>query len=69
MSLPNDTPPPNEKKLRIGSFSLHAARGLVRDQRTRRMTMFGIVIVALVASIFSVLIFDPIPKVLSGHWG
>lgn len=45
---PNDARPPHEKKLQIGSFSLHAARGLVRDQRSRRMVMFVVVIVALV---------------------
>lgn len=47
MTSPNDQPP-NEKRLRIGSFSLQAARGLVRDRQTRRMTMFIIVIIALV---------------------
>ena len=48
MIPPNDEPPPNEKKLRIAPFALHSARGLVRDQHTRRMTMFVIVILALV---------------------
>jgi protein-S-isoprenylcysteine O-methyltransferase Ste14 len=40
--------PPNEKKLRFASFALHATRGLVRDQKTRRKTMFVLVLVALV---------------------
>ncbi len=68
MSLPNDTPPPNEKKLRIGSFSLHAARGLVRDQHTRRMTMFVIVIVALVLLFLGSTFLAPVldPKVRPG---
>jgi protein-S-isoprenylcysteine O-methyltransferase Ste14 len=48
MIPPNDEPPPNEKKLRIAPFALHSARGLIRDQHTRRMTMFVIVILALV---------------------
>jgi len=40
--------PPNEKKLRFASFVIHATRGLVRDQNTRRKTMFVIVLVAVV---------------------
>jgi protein-S-isoprenylcysteine O-methyltransferase Ste14 len=40
--------PPNEKKLRFASFALHATRGLVRDQKARRKTMFVVVLVALV---------------------
>jgi protein-S-isoprenylcysteine O-methyltransferase Ste14 len=63
MSLPNEEPPPNEKKLRLGSFSLHAARGLVRDQQTRRRTMLAVVIVALVmlflGSTFLAPVLDP----------
>lgn len=63
MSLPDDAPPPNEKKLQIGAFSLHAARGLVRDQHTRRMAMFVVVIVALVmlflGSTFLAPVLDP----------
>ena len=63
MSLPNDEPPPNEKKLRIASFALHAARGLVRDQHTRRMTMFVVVLVAVVmlflGSTFIAPVLDP----------
>jgi len=45
---PNDdeqSPPP--RGLRILSFSLHAARGLVRDQTLRRKAMFWTVIAAL----------------------
>ncbi|MGH7935551.1 MAG: hypothetical protein ACREF8_00895 [Chthoniobacterales bacterium] len=41
------SPTPNEKKLRVGSFAVHAARGLVRDQRTRRKAMFVLTLVAL----------------------
>jgi hypothetical protein len=47
MSLPDDPEAPDEKKLRFASFAVHATRGLVRDQQTRRMTMFVLVIVAL----------------------
>jgi hypothetical protein len=33
-----DTPPP-DKKLRMVSFTVHATRGLLRDERARRRTM------------------------------
>ena len=36
------------KKLRISSFALHAARGVIRDQKMRRNTMFVLLVVALV---------------------
>jgi hypothetical protein len=38
---------PREKKLRIASFAVHAARGLIRDQTARRRTMFLSLVVAL----------------------
>jgi hypothetical protein len=47
MISPNDEPPPPEKQLRFASFARHAARGLIRDQKARRQTMFYIVLVAL----------------------
>ncbi len=34
--------------LRIGSFAAHFARGLIRDQTTRRWTMFITLLVAMV---------------------
>ncbi|HEY4283974.1 MAG TPA: hypothetical protein VGM62_12985 [Chthoniobacterales bacterium] len=37
----NDTP--EEKRLRMASFVIHATRGLVRDQKTRRRVMLVIV--------------------------
>jgi protein-S-isoprenylcysteine O-methyltransferase Ste14 len=39
---------PTEKPLRTASFVVHATRGLIRDQNTRRKAMFILVIVALV---------------------
>lgn len=48
MSSPRETPPPNEKKLRVASFAIHATRGLLRDQSARRWTMFALVCAALV---------------------
>ena len=35
------------KKLAITSFAVHATRGLIRDQKTRRNTMFILLLVAL----------------------
>jgi hypothetical protein len=46
-SPPNDKDSP-PRSLRIVSFSLHAARGLVRDQTMRRKAMFWTVIIAVV---------------------
>jgi hypothetical protein len=40
--------PEPEKQLSILSFAAHATRGLVRDQNTRRKTMFMLLVVALV---------------------
>ncbi|MFL6526639.1 MAG: hypothetical protein ACJ8IQ_00930 [Chthoniobacterales bacterium] len=37
-----------EKALRVGSFAAHSARGVIRDRKTRRMTMLGALAVALV---------------------
>ena len=39
---------PSKKNLAITSFALHSARGLIRDQRMRRHTMFVLLLVALV---------------------
>jgi hypothetical protein len=36
------------KNLRIGSFAAHSARGLIRDQTTRRWAMFVALLVAMV---------------------
>ncbi len=55
--------PPNEKKLRLISFAAHAARGLARDQNSRRKAMFGMVVVACVmlfcGSTFLAPVLDP----------
>lgn len=39
---------PAEKPLRSVSFAVHATRGIIRDQTTRRKTMFVLLIVALI---------------------
>ncbi len=36
-----------ERKLHVPSFALHAARGLIRDQKVRRNTMFVLLLAAL----------------------
>ncbi len=38
---------PSEKPLRAASFSAHAARGIIRDQRTRRITMAALLAAAV----------------------
>jgi hypothetical protein len=39
---------PDEKPLRTTSFVIQATRGVIRDQNTRRKTMFALLIAALV---------------------
>jgi ABC-type multidrug transport system fused ATPase/permease subunit len=39
---------PGEKPLRSVSFAVHATRGVIRDQTTRRKTMFVLLVTALV---------------------
>jgi hypothetical protein len=39
---------PAEKPLRAASFAVHATRGVIRDQTTRRKTMFFLLVTALV---------------------
>ena len=39
---------PDEKILRTTFFVIHATRGLIGDQSTRRKTMFAILLIALV---------------------
>ena len=43
--MANDSP--HEKPLRTVSFVIHATRGLIRDHKTRRKTMFAAVLVAV----------------------
>jgi protein-S-isoprenylcysteine O-methyltransferase Ste14 len=61
MSLPpNDEESPPPRGLRIVSFSLHAARGLVRDQTMRRKAMFWTVIVAVVMLFLGSMVLAPV---------
>lgn len=38
---------PSPEKLPSASFIVHATRGLIREQRTRRMVMMGLLVIAL----------------------
>jgi uncharacterized membrane protein YedE/YeeE len=38
---------PSEKRFRTAPFAAHAARGLIRDQRTRRVTMGALLAAAV----------------------
>src|SRR4051812_39007526 len=40
--------PVAEKKLRVAPFAIHATRGILRDQRSRRKTMAVTTVVALI---------------------
>ena len=40
-------PPPKNKSFWMLPFVVHATRGIIRDQNTRRWTMFGTLLVAL----------------------
>ena len=45
-----ETPPP-EKRLRLAPFAVHATRGLLRDQQSRRKTMAVTLVIAVVLTI------------------
>lgn len=53
----------DEKELETASFVAHATRGIVRDRRTRRSAMFGVVLLALMmmvgGSTFLATLLDP----------
>jgi hypothetical protein len=52
-----ETPPP--KRLRIVPFSIHATRGLLRDQRSRRKTMVFSLVVAVVMLLAGLTVLRP----------
>jgi hypothetical protein len=39
--------PPKKKSFWMLPFAVHATRGIIRDQNTRRWTMFGTLLIAL----------------------
>jgi len=52
-------PPPPENKLRLGSFAIHATRGLLRDQSSRRKTMAVCVVVAVLMLVAGLTVLRP----------
>ncbi|MBA2271916.1 MAG: hypothetical protein H0W20_15170 [Chthoniobacterales bacterium] len=42
-----ETGPPEEESLKVGSFATHSARGVIRDPRVRRKTMFALLAIAV----------------------
>jgi hypothetical protein len=50
-----DRPP--EKRLRVAPFSIHATRGLLRDQKSRRRTMAVSIAVALILLVTGLTVF------------
>jgi hypothetical protein len=54
---------PDEQKLKVGSFSAHASRGIIRDRRTRRRVMAVLLLVAVVMAICGATVFDELLNV------
>src|SRR3954453_21686838 len=50
-----DRPP--EKRLRVAPFAIHATRGLLRDQKSRRRTRAVSIAVALILSVAGLTVF------------
>jgi hypothetical protein len=50
---------PSEKRLRTGPFAAHAARGIVRDQRTRRGVMGILLATAVVMIVLGSTLMEP----------
>src|SRR4051794_31838950 len=53
-----ETPAP-EKNLRVAPFAIHATRGILRDQRSRRKTMAVTTVVALILLVAGVTVLRP----------
>jgi hypothetical protein len=53
-----ETPPP-EKRLRVAPFAVHATRGLLRDQRSRRKTMAITLVIAVVLTVAGLTVLRP----------
>jgi hypothetical protein len=50
-----DRPP--EKRLRVAPFAIHATRGLLRDQKSRRRTMAASIAVAVILLVTGLTVF------------
>jgi hypothetical protein len=48
---------PPEKRLRVAPFAIHATRGLLRDQKSRRRTMAVSIAVALILAVTGLTVF------------
>jgi cytochrome bd-type quinol oxidase subunit 2 len=53
-----ETPPP-EKKLRLAPFAIHATRGLLRNQSSRRKTMAVCLVVAVLMLVAGLTVLRP----------
>ena len=51
--------PPSEKKFRLVPFSIHATRGLLRDERARRKTMALSLLAAVVMLVAGLTVLRP----------
>ncbi len=51
---------PEEKDLEVGSFTVHATRGLLRDRGSRRKLMAGAVLVSLVLMVLGSTVLDSV---------
>jgi protein-S-isoprenylcysteine O-methyltransferase Ste14 len=52
-------PGPPEKRLRVAPFAIHATRGLLRDQKSRRRTMGVTLVVAVVLLVTGLTVLRP----------
>jgi hypothetical protein len=52
-------PGPPEKRLRVAPFAIHATRGLLRDQKSRRRTMGVTIAVALILLVTGLTVLRP----------
>ena len=50
---------PPEKRLRVAPFAIHATRGLLRDQKSRRRTMAVSIVVALLFLVTGLTVLRP----------
>jgi hypothetical protein len=53
-----ETPPP-EKKLRMAQFTIHATRGLLRDERARRTIMSMSLLAAVIMLVAGLTVLQP----------
>src|SRR5260370_31330405 len=59
---------PDEKRLRTTSFVVHATRGVIRDQKTRRKAMLWLLVIALVLLILGFTFLQPVLNPREHPW-